>query len=132
MPQIWNAKTGPGRVKHVWHAALFRNSGPLRRVFAPVLWPSADRGIHPPADGVPEGTDSALANRCLVDLTKGDAPIVMPERVYSNMTNPRVRHIDLSDGKPLPTLEEKPNLRRLRRSLIRSPSTPDTGSTILY
>ena len=41
-----------------------------------------------------------------IDLSKGDAPIAMPERVYRDTNNPRTRHIDLSNGAPLPTLEE--------------------------
>jgi phospholipid-binding lipoprotein MlaA len=60
--------------------------------------------VAAPADSVPP---SAPAQTMFIDLTKGDAPVAMPDPVRTTVTNPRVRHIDLSDGKPLPQLEEE-------------------------
>ncbi|HEV7819924.1 MAG TPA: MlaA family lipoprotein, partial [Burkholderiales bacterium] len=42
-----------------------------------------------------------------VDLSKGAAPVAMPERSTSSpIRTPRTRHIDLSNGAPLPPDEE--------------------------
>lgn len=46
------------------------------------------------------------AQTLFVDLTKGDGPVAMPERVYPTTSDTRVRHIDLSNGAPLPAAEE--------------------------
>jgi phospholipid-binding lipoprotein MlaA len=67
--------------------------------------------VAAPSDAVaPNDPAPTMPTQTLfVDLTKGDAPIAMPERVYTTVTNPRVRHIDLSNGAPLPAaVEDEP------------------------
>ena len=54
-----------------------------------------------PAVAAPSDTGLRDSSQTMfIDLTKGDAPIAMPDRLYPTATSPRVRHIDLSDGKP--------------------------------
>lgn len=62
--------------------------------------------IRPALAAPAEGPQAPPSPTMFVDLTKGDGPVAMPERAYPQTTNTRVRHIDLSDGKPLPLVEE--------------------------
>ena len=41
-----------------------------------------------------------------IDLTRGDAPTATPERDYRDVSDPRTRHIDLSNGASPPSSEE--------------------------
>jgi phospholipid-binding lipoprotein MlaA len=60
-----------------------------------------------PAVAAPSDTGLRDSTQTMfIDLTKGDGPIAMPDHNYPAATSPRIRHIDLSNGAPLPTLEE--------------------------
>jgi len=72
-------------------------------VWSSALWLGAAAAATP-SDTAP--VQIAPAQAMFIDLTKGDAPAPMPDRIQAPVTNPRVRHIDLSNGKPLPAFEE--------------------------
>jgi phospholipid-binding lipoprotein MlaA len=47
----------------------------------------------------------SVSGTMFIDLSKGDAPAAMTERTASPIRTPRTRHIDLSNGAPLPPPE---------------------------